>query len=319
MNKKISIIIPIYNGEKYLERCINSLLNQTHKNIEIILVNDGSSDNTDKLCKKMQTLDERIIYIKQKNSGVSSARNKGIEKSTGEYICFVDCDDWVDKKYCEILLKGMKKNTQLSVIGYKKYENYDSNNIKNFDQTIEINQNKAFEAIFTDKNFFGFPWNKLYKKEIIDKLGKRPFNTNIHICEDTLFNAKYLVECKKISYNQTPLYSYFLNDEGVTKSKVFNSKKLTVFDSLDEIEKIYLNYSPNNLTHLYKFYLYNYYLMHLFIKQTKTNIKLNKVKIKRIYKFLMKSKQVKLPDKIKISIKYHFPKLNNIIFNIRNK
>lgn len=316
MKKKISIIIPVYNGEKYLERCINSITNQTYKNIEIILVNDGSTDKSDKLCKKLKRNDERIVYVKQKNSGVSSARNKGIEIATGEYICFVDCDDWIDKKYCKVLLEGMKNNTQLSVIGLKTKKNYDNHNTECIENTIELNQNEAFKAIFNDNNFFGFPWNKLYKKEIINKLGEEPFNTNIHICEDTLFNAKYLVYCKKISYNKTPLYSYFLNQEGVTKSKKINQKKLTVFNSLDEIEKIYLKHSPNNLIYLYKFYLYNFYLVYLLITKTKAKIKLDKSKIKYKYKFLMKSNEIKKIDKLKIMIKYKFPKLNNIMINI---
>jgi glycosyltransferase involved in cell wall biosynthesis len=109
MEAKVSIIIPIYNMENYLEECIESIIEQSYKNIEIILINDGSTDKSEIICRKYQIKDTRIKLISSKNKGVSNARNLGIEASTGEYISFIDPDDTVDKKYIEKLLIHMKK------------------------------------------------------------------------------------------------------------------------------------------------------------------------------------------------------------------
>ena len=110
MNKpKISVIVPVYNVDRYLEICIDSLINQTYDNLEIILINDGSTDDSKLICEKYLKLDKRIKLINQKNKGVSSARNNGIRNSSGEYIVFVDSDDWVDLDYFERLYNAAKK------------------------------------------------------------------------------------------------------------------------------------------------------------------------------------------------------------------
>lgn len=317
MKGKISIIIPIYNGEEYIERCVESILKQSYKDIEIILVNDGSIDKTEKVCKELEKRDKRIKYIYQINNGVSCARNNGILNATGEYIAFIDGDDWVDEKYCEILLKGMTKDVQLSVVGIKQTKVYNSENSIIEKETNKITQDEAFKLIFIDSNFFGYPVNKLYRKTLIDELGDKPFDESIHACEDTLFNAKYITKCKKISYNKSQLYLYFQHQNSVTKTKKFNIKRVTVFDSLEKIEDIYIKNSSNNLIYLYIFYMYNYYLIYLLIHNSKSNYKLNKSKVNEIYKYIIQSNQITVSKKIKIFIKFRFPNLNNFIFKIR--
>ena len=124
-NNLISIIVPIYNVEKYLKKCIDSIINQTYKNLEIILVDDGSPDNCGKICDEYAKKDNRIKVIHKENGGVSSARNVGVENATGEYIGFVDSDDYIEKDMYEVLINNLKKeNADISIISnYEVYKN----------------------------------------------------------------------------------------------------------------------------------------------------------------------------------------------------
>ncbi|MEH7464169.1 glycosyltransferase family 2 protein, partial [Bacillus thuringiensis] len=125
MVPKVSIIVPVYNCEEYLSNCIESILNQTYKNIEIVIVNDGSIDQSEKIINKYKVKEERIMYYYQDNCGPSEARNKGIINSTGEYVTFIDADDTVDKYYVELLLNKMiNSNSDLVCCGYKDISEY---------------------------------------------------------------------------------------------------------------------------------------------------------------------------------------------------
>ena len=121
MNKeKITIVVPIYNAEKYLERCIKSILDQTYENLEIILVNDGSTDKSLEICEKFKAEDNRIIIINKENGGVSSARNKGIDAATGKFIIFIDADDYIEKEMFEVLEEDLfKNNVDISMCGFR--------------------------------------------------------------------------------------------------------------------------------------------------------------------------------------------------------
>ena len=144
MEKKISIIIPVYNAEKFLKRCLESVINQTYKNFEVICVDDGSKDNSSKIIEKIAKKDNRIILIKQKNQGVSIARNNAIEKSTGEYIMFLDSDDYMDKNMCEIMIKAINEyRVDVVRCNYKRvYENGVKFNNKYDNLPIGIKLNK---------------------------------------------------------------------------------------------------------------------------------------------------------------------------------
>lgn len=317
--KKISIIVPIYNCEHYIDKCVNSLIEQTYSNIEIILINDGSTDNSISKCYGIANKDKRIKVYNKENGGVSSARNLGISVATGEYITFVDCDDWVDKRFCEILENGMKGNIDLSVVSYKKVDKVKEYNV-DYNNTYEKkNISEAYGLIFNDRSFFGFPWNKLYKKSIINKLGSEPFKEDIYMCEDTLFNANYMKFCKEISYNRSELYLYYQRESSATKVQIINNRKLSVFKSLDLLEDIYNKYSIENIVYLYVFYLYNYYLLKVLIYNTKSNHKLKVSKIKKIYKYVLKSKKIMFLEKLKIAIRYRIPILNDKMYKLKKK
>ena len=200
--KKISIIVPVYNVEKYLNKCIESLVAQTYKDLEIILVDDGSKDNCPQMCDEWAIEDNRIKVIHKANGGVSSARNAGLNVATGEYIQFVDSDDYLELNACEILAGEMyEKNVDLVVSDYYSHGfTRKKIIIQNF---VEEDEETAFMQLYKNA-LFAFPWNKLYKKELI----KNYFSNKLKYSEDFLFNCEYLANCKKISCINNCIYNY---------------------------------------------------------------------------------------------------------------
>ena len=203
--EKISIVVPIYNAKTTLERCIKSLINQTYKNIEIILVNDGSTDESVDICSKYFNIDKRIRVINKSNGGVSSARNAGMRVSTGKYIMFCDSDDYAYDNWCECLASSYKE-------GYLLMSGYDildgdkvwKNIVPNFDGNV-IDKKR-----FMELKWYGFfsPWNKIYKAKTI-KDNQILFDEKLSKGEDLLFNLQYL-SCieNDISFVKKSLYAY---------------------------------------------------------------------------------------------------------------
>lgn len=202
-NPLVSIIIPVYNVEKYLERCILSVINQTYSNLEIILVNDGSTDNSAKLCDELAKKDVRIRVIHKENGGLSDARNVALDAIHGEWVSFIDSDDWVDEKYVDILLKSaLKNNAQISVALYKNVKNSENPKKENYKEQIKVLNNKEgiknllYQKYYTTSacckiyaaklwNDIRFPKGKLYEDvitiyEIFKKADKTVF-VNRHI------------------------------------------------------------------------------------------------------------------------------------------
>lgn len=169
MKKKISIIVPIYNSEKYLVKCVKSICNQTYKNIEIILVNDGSTDNSNELCDKLALQDERIIVIHQENKGQASARNAGLNICTGEYIGFVDSDDYIDEKMYEKMLEvALNENAEIVQIGHNVVnENYDTINTQIKNKKIYTNLDDCLVANIVNGEIVSSVCDKLFDYRIL--------------------------------------------------------------------------------------------------------------------------------------------------------
>ncbi len=223
-NDLISIIIPIYNVEKYLKECLDSILGQTYKNLEIILVDDGSPDNCGNICDEYLKKDSRIKVIHKTNGGLSDARNHGINIATGEYICFVDSDDYVDKYYVEKLYNAIKsKNLKLAQCNILNVNNqkdiieklgYDDYCIKSGKEIIREQYGKhVVENTVV--------WNKIYKKELFTDI-RFPIG-KIH--EDEFVTYKILYTLDKVAIINDYLYNYRENDNSITKKK-FNLKRL---------------------------------------------------------------------------------------------
>lgn len=235
----ISIIVPIYNVEEYLEKCLKSIQNQTYKNIEVIMINDGSSDNSRDICRRY-LLDERFILVEKENGGLASARNAGLEIAGGTYIACVDSDDWIESNMLEILVNNLvETNSDMSVCSYNicNGNSIKRKRIDNREDVIVIDQNMALEYTILPARFYGFSWNRLYKASII---GSQKYNEKIFKGEDTPFSIEYILKCKKIVYQDVPLYNYRQDTVSISRS-AFSPKKMTVLDSyrsvINELEK----------------------------------------------------------------------------------
>ena len=210
---KISIIVPIYNAEKVLKRCVDSILNQSYKNFELILINDGSKDKSIDIINEYKEKDERIKVIDNKNKGVSETRNIGIKTSKGEYIQFIDADDFIDPYMIEETLKEIEKNKADSVITGLYLDIESENEIKSSKQTFEYkieegNSNIAV-AVMDRLNgtYINSPVNKIYKKSIIID-NNIYMDKTIDLGEDLLFNLEYLKNCKNGVLYKTVYYIY---------------------------------------------------------------------------------------------------------------
>ena len=229
----ISVIIPVYNGEKYLEECLDSILNQTYTNLEIIIVNDGSTDNSLKMCRKYQKKDKRIKIINTENYGVSHARNIGIKESKGEYLYFMDCDDLINKFCFEEFKKYLIKDDELYSFGWQFY-------YKNSKKVVdEINQIEKFENVdeklLLDDDVSSYLWNKIYLKDILVK-NDLFFDESIHYCEDKIFNMKYSNYINKVVFNHKVQYLYRMRKNSATGNYVIK-KNLSIFPALEYIIK----------------------------------------------------------------------------------
>ena len=228
MKSDISIIVPIYNAEKYLDKCLKSLVNQTKRELEIILINDGSTDGSENIIKKYK--DKRIKYFKNKNQGIGKTRNFGIEKATGKYIMFVDSDDYIDLNSCEKMYEKAEKNN-LDVVMCDFYKVYDDGKIEEVrtssfaDSTLKENPDIITEYLS--------PWAKIYNLEMIDK-NHIKFVENLKY-EDAPFVIKALCCAKKIGKIDECLNYYAIH--GNSETTIRDRKCFDIFDIIDIIRK----------------------------------------------------------------------------------
>ncbi|HZH58307.1 MAG TPA: glycosyltransferase [Metabacillus sp.] len=218
MVPKVSVIVPVYNCEKYLLKCLESICNQTYSNIEIIIVNDGSTDNTEKIIINMKEQEHRIIYYKQENSGPSEARNKGISLSKGEYLVFIDSDDTVEPSYIEMLLNEMLiSKADLICCGYKDISEFGIVNYSDFHFNNSATVHSMMEMVC--KGTGGVLWSKIFKKEIISKHSLKMDKT-IFMSEDLLFVLQYVTNCKSFGLINKYLYNYNRLNQGSISSNI---------------------------------------------------------------------------------------------------
>ncbi len=232
----ISIIIPVYNAEKYIGRCIDSILAQTHERLEIVLVDDGSTDNSLKICREYAEKDSRIMVLHKENGGVSSARNLGLEACSGEYIGFIDSDDHIaSTMYEELLSAALKHDTGISLCAYYriKGETKDIQGLCGDAETITNTQ--LMKDIYTYKSM-GVLWNKLFKRSVFfgeDNTLVR-FNEELHFCEDVLMLTQITRNSSLVAVCGKPLYNYIINEESLCHGGI-SERRLTILKALDLI------------------------------------------------------------------------------------
>ncbi len=254
--KKISIIIPIYNIEKYLERMLDSILNQTYKNLEIILIDDGSSDKSSKICDIYMKKDKRIRVVHQDNNGVSFARNVGLSLATGDYIGFVDSDDIIDRNMYKRLYENINRyNCDISVCNYTTFT---ESPIFEYSSKIDIySKDEALLDIISDGSITNFLWNKLFKKELFNDI-EFPIG---NIYEDMYIMPRIIEKTQKICFDNSKLYAYFIRTNSYvnTYNKKKNINYLTFSDSCYEYLKKYENLK-SDLEKYRLFYIYSAFL-----------------------------------------------------------
>ena len=238
--KLVSIIVPVYNAEKYIKNCVLSILNQDYKNIELILVNDGSKDNSYNICKQLAEKDNRIRLFNKENGGTSSARNYGLDNAKGEYVCFIDSDDFACPNYVTTLLAATQ-NADMGIGGFKEVKEKKLAKACRVEyekkiENVKLEKNEFFKLMFSYPNIGGGSLaNKMFKKSILENMR---FNTTYTYYEDIVFLFKYAVKCQTFCYNPSTIFLYNLNLASQTHSKKLNRKRLSCLDVMDEIVSI---------------------------------------------------------------------------------
>ena len=318
MKDLISVVVPVYNTQEYLIDCLNSIINQSYTNLQIILVNDGSTDQSGEICENFKRKDSRIEYIVQKNGGSSAAKNAGISHAEGQYICFVDSDDYVHEQYVQTLYDCLMSNeADLSMCGYIRDGFFDKNMKYQSDYKIYNGKEMMRNYYSFDITFMNIACNKLYKKEFFEN---EKFPEGI-MYDDFVLNAHIMYACQKIAVCNQKLYFYRKTANSITMS-VFSEKKL---DLLKQIENRMLFFEEIGEEGIYNRFLQEYEVMNLkYYYRCKKNDIPNKSSIccnlKKKYKFYylstLKAKENKLLKKIYISLGYIFPFLMGMVTNI---
>mgnify|MGYP000987662776 FL=1 len=234
----ISIIVPVYNVEKYLKKCVDSIVNQTYKNLEIILVDDGATDNSGKICDELVELDNRIKVYHKKNGGLSDARNYGVERATGDYIGFVDSDDYIDAEMYERLYEAIKKENvdvaecNLKIVYPEKTDFFTDQKYYQI-----CNKQEYLEEYLKIEKIFGSACVRLTKADIARKL-KFPVGK---LYEDTYYAYDLIGIVDKYVIVDNPYYNYLMRENSITNAK-FNPR---IFDLIEIVEKFHTNVYKN--------------------------------------------------------------------------
>ena len=324
MNIKISIVVPVYNAEKYLDECITSILNQTYNNFELILINDGSIDNSLEICNKYSLGDNRIKVINKINEGVSRARNIGIEVSTGDYLMFVDSDDTIQKNSLDIIVDNIKKySSDILIFGLAHYNFYNESIISS---SIRMWNEEAILSIDDFKNNFRFLFNtldlfsscnKCFNLHTIKKNNIR-FDEEVVVYEDFLFNINVFEVIDTISNIPSVLYNY---RKIVANNSLLKRKKDNLFMDISKVIKNLLDFINEDIKYFKELNQFIFRLYDMSITKYLYNSK-NK-SIKQNIEFLIMIKNSKWfhifeSESYYISIKYRiFNKMINLrMYNI---
>lgn len=239
MDIKISVIIPAYNSEKTIIKCIDSILNQSLKEIEILVINDGSVDNTLKILNNIK--DERIKIINKENNGVSEARNDALKIAKGEYILNIDSDDWITSECCKEMY-DIAKSQDLDIVVSDFFYEFIDKKVYTKDLNIsdeKIITSKEYLNIFLKENFYGFNWNKLIKRKIYVE-NKIFYNKNISMMEDVLVLVALILNSNKIGKINKAYYHYFQGNNNVTKNLKIKHLESS-FLVFEEMKKLFKN------------------------------------------------------------------------------
>lgn len=292
-NELISVVVCVYNGEKYLARCLDSLINQKYKRIEIVLVDDGSTDMSGSICDEYAKKDDRVRTIHQPNRGLAGARNVGIRESCGEYLAFCDADDVVTEYYIENLYTALKEtNADMSVCAYKYCKNnyeIEAGSACEKKQIKLVDKEECLERSFYQDQMYTTVWGKLYSKKalvgVVYPEGK--------LYEDIPAMYQMIFNCDRFALIPNTDYYYIINDESLT-NKPFSVKEMDAIAHMDEVGKIIDSKYPE-LTHAYRVRAFLLYAFIMFKIQPREYVEVRKdlwSRMKAIRKEVLSDKRV---------------------------
>ena len=294
--EKISIIIPIYNMEAYLERALDSIVRQTYSDWEALMIDDGSKDGSRQICEKYEKADKRFKYVYKENGGVSTARNIGLKMATGDYIAFLDPDDYLEPDMYNSLLKSLKANhADLAICGYRVVYGMEKNSSVTFHTQI-LSRSDCQERYFEGSKRateMTVLWNKLIPRSYIKNL-EFPVG---RIQEDESVTYKLLYQARKVVYLDYPFYNYFVREDGYMNT-AFNKSRFNLFEAYLERMSFYINHKEYELwKKLFLLYLHMLCQYRIWMKEASINYtdfyKKYENKLKQAYK--MQQKKVKFP------------------------
>ncbi|MBR1578480.1 MAG: glycosyltransferase [Bacteroidales bacterium] len=248
----LSIIIPVYNASAFLPRCLESIIAQSFTDWEAILINDGSTDDSEIICNEYARKDPRFHVLTKKNSGVSSSRNSGLKQIRGEWTTFVDADDFLPRDALALLLgKITEKNSDLVIAGYEVFDEHLSMNYLVSERTEAILDRDGAIALMYKPQYYrylGYAWGKLFKSSII-RSHNLQFSPDISFNEDRLFVTSYLAYCTQVLFTTEPVYCYYEHSASAMASlkRGFNPKFLTDLDAMIRMKRIVAHCSPDNI------------------------------------------------------------------------
>lgn len=250
-NVKVSVIVPIYNVEKYLDRCISSLLDQTYSDLEIILVDDGSPDKSPEICDNYVLKYSNVKVVHKANGGLSDARNAGLSVATGDYIMFIDSDDYAETNMVEKLLEiAILNNSEVVIFGYFTDYVDENENLLSTRETPAINGNynkSSFKNIPIDNEMIGllgYAWNKFYRTEII-KTNNMKFSKGITLVEDILFNGPFLMQCKNISFVEDMFVHYMQRPRITLGNKFYENYFELKMMAIESVENLLIHWNKS--------------------------------------------------------------------------
>lgn len=312
--KLVSVVMPVYNAEKYLKDNLPLLINQTYKNFELILVNDGSKDNSLAICQEFAKKDRRIKVISQENKGVVKTRNVGLKASKGDYITFVDSDDFPCEDYLSSLMRAID-GADIGLVSFKHIKV--KNPQKDIKRYCKVNREKIFHDNSYAKNIFNFPvagggvlWNKLFKREII---GDLEFDESLKIFEDILFAYEYAIRCQKFGEVKDVVYLYNINNQSVTAHASFNEKRLDCLKAMEKCSQIAQTRNAEEEMYAKAWqFLINIEMLYLLhkVKYKNENVK-NEIRetLKRTYPYFKKNKKNLISFRKASGLLYKFMKM----------
>lgn len=327
MSDLISVTVAVYNTEKFLAKCMDAILAQTYKNIEIIAVDDGSKDGSLGILQEYEKKDSRVKAIHQENGGLAAARNTGLEHANGKYVCFLDSDDYIEEDYLEQLYQCLTQNdADVAVCGY--YKELPNGRTEDMLLGIEgiVERDEAIANMYMHNSFGAYSWNKLFKMSIVKEYNIR-YDLELRMTQDLYWSTLYMKQIKKAAYVNKPLYHYIYNEDSavhkIKKTGKFNKKFLTSIKAhektkevlKDESEFVRLSFSERYVN-TYMRLVVNMYYSH---NRDKNLIRLAHKNVRKNIGHFLKSKHYKKSQRLGALLIAVHPRVFMFVYGIMNK